>query len=581
MVQACAIWGTLVFGCSGITYLVLGRWPATYQDFWRIYDTCLNHSWWYSTLLRYNGHSHFFPGQVWLANLRFFHGQPDLLFFVGLSLELLSIVLLVTAIWNDVTIVATERMAAILVVVTATVWMARASMTVTGGFNCCYSLVMSGAALAFLCLRAVAANPERWRLFTFLIAGGGFVASFSFGSGLALWPTVLVLGYCLRVRFRTLLVLALVAVLTATTYTLLPAREVGAQFAPGLKLSDQSIYLTLLNYFCHLLGSPISYAVAAWFSDKATDPDRFASLAVWAGAAGLVLGGFVLILRVLRRDVKSGLDITGLGLMLFNFISILLITIARAEHIRLVPSELGALRYLFWSTLFWAGLLLMLLQRARCSSMRWLLILIALLFPILLFPSHCNWGRRWRYSRYLGEIAATSLINGVRDESRVTILFPSSAQIYRLSKQFRRQQLDMFADGLQNWIGRPEDQLFPGGHEATRLKADCRIDAYLKCDNGRPAARVSGWVRKGGRQAPRTLIIVDPSGTVQGIGQTFSTSDRINRIFYSNRFRQTSFLGYIRNYRPEIQYSMRSADGGKISDEKILIPTPPAGLPTL
>jgi hypothetical protein len=39
------------------------------------------------------------------------------------------------------------------------------------------------------------------------------------------------------------------------------------------------------------------------------------------------------------------------------------------------------------------------------------------------------------------------------------------------------------------------------------------------------------------------------------------------------------FLGYIRGYDPKVQYTIRSADGGALSDEKIVVPpvTSPPG----
>ena len=39
--QAYIVIATAVFFVTGTAYLVLGRWPVTHLDFWRIYDTCL------------------------------------------------------------------------------------------------------------------------------------------------------------------------------------------------------------------------------------------------------------------------------------------------------------------------------------------------------------------------------------------------------------------------------------------------------------------------------------------------------------------------------------------------------------
>ena len=74
-VQLCAILLATIYLISGLTYLCLDYWSVTQQDFWRIYDICLNNSWLHSAIYKFNGHSLFFPSFVWLADLRFFHGN--------------------------------------------------------------------------------------------------------------------------------------------------------------------------------------------------------------------------------------------------------------------------------------------------------------------------------------------------------------------------------------------------------------------------------------------------------------------------------------------------------------------------
>lgn len=93
-VQICATLAIFTFFVSGVAYMYLGRWKVTHTDYWAIYDICLNHTWLESALLKFNNHSLFFPSFLWLANLRFFHGDQQPLFFAGLTL--LSITALLT-----------------------------------------------------------------------------------------------------------------------------------------------------------------------------------------------------------------------------------------------------------------------------------------------------------------------------------------------------------------------------------------------------------------------------------------------------------------------------------------------------
>ncbi len=166
-----------------------------------------------------------------------------------------------------------------------------------------------------------------------------FVASFSFGTGLAVWAALLLLGYCFRLRTGLLLALGASAVITAAIYSLLPAREAGAHLVAGLDLAAPSRYLLLCEYFLRLLGSPFSYALGGWYNAKTVSADQFVTLSVFAGATGFLFAGGFLMVRVLRRDLTAGLEATGLGLIVFDFVAIGLITIGSCRALPHDPNR--------------------------------------------------------------------------------------------------------------------------------------------------------------------------------------------------------------------------------------------------
>ena len=114
---------TAAFLSSGLVYLYLGRVPVTMADHWEIYKVCLNHSWLESALLKLNYHSLFFPSLIWLADLRFFHGDQQLLFFAGMILLFSTAALLLVPLWRDETIGLTAKLVATLVVIVGNFWM--------------------------------------------------------------------------------------------------------------------------------------------------------------------------------------------------------------------------------------------------------------------------------------------------------------------------------------------------------------------------------------------------------------------------------------------------------------------------
>ena len=191
-----------LFAISGVLYLCLGYSPVTHLDYWRIYEFALNHTWLESALHKHAEHVIFFPSFFWLADLRFFYGKQLPLFLVGLTLLFLTVALLLVPVWCDKTVNLTAKVMATLTVIVGNFWMARSPIIASAGFNCICSLLMASAAFAFVLLPSMGASSFRrfWAI-TLLVVSAGFVASFSFGTGLATWPTLLVLAWCLRLHW--------------------------------------------------------------------------------------------------------------------------------------------------------------------------------------------------------------------------------------------------------------------------------------------------------------------------------------------------------------------------------------------
>ena len=90
-VRICAALGAVILLVSGVVYLWLGHWPVTHYDYWVLYEFALNHTWLESSLHKHAEHLLFFPSFFWLADLRFFHNDQELLFFAGLVLLFITV----------------------------------------------------------------------------------------------------------------------------------------------------------------------------------------------------------------------------------------------------------------------------------------------------------------------------------------------------------------------------------------------------------------------------------------------------------------------------------------------------------
>ena len=592
VVRICAALAAIILLVSGVVYLWLGHWPVTHLDYWSIYDFCLSHTWLESSLLKHAEHLIFFPSFFWLADLRFFHGDQELLFIAGLMLLFLTFTLLLIPVWRDKTVGLTAKVIATLVVIVGNFWMGRGPITGSGGFNCICSLVTAGAVLAFLLLPKMGVSMLRSLPATLIVICAGFVASFSFGTGLAIWPTLLFLALCLRLPWRSFVLLGIAAAAALIIYQRIPPHLADYRMIQAAG----SAGLALVTRLCRLAGGPFFYAASGWHEKPLPlEAAQSSMLAPWFGGAGITLAVVAMVLTLMRRDLaRSSLKLIGMALVTFNFVAMAIVVVGnrlRGPHFQ---SEFLLPRYLFWTTLFWTGLLLVVIQYAESKPwLRWSVWLVAFALPVLAFPQHYRSGLNARWARASAEYGAVSLVNGVCDERQVRIFGGDPKRIYRVAERFRVRRLDMFADGLHDWIGLREQDLFGGRHMRLKLEGRCAVTALVQCDNGAPAARVVGqaltkrhvapimrwaitpmsWIV--GRQirkryiTPKAFVIVDSTGVVCGVARSLPTSPFINRVFYLGKLNATGFLGYIRDYNPELRYMVRSADNRVPSEDEI------------
>lgn len=211
-----------VFLVYGVVYLCFGHWPVTHLDYWALYESYLNHTWLESALRKDAEHLIFFPTLLCLTDLRFFHSNQELLFITGLVLLFTTVGLLLIPVWRDQTMDLTPKMMATLVIIVGNFWMARGTITQSGGFNCICSLLMASTALAFLLLPAMNAGSPGLSSATLIVVCAGFVTSFSFGVGLAIWPTLLFLIWCLRLPWRSVVPVGVAAIAAIVIYQTIP-----------------------------------------------------------------------------------------------------------------------------------------------------------------------------------------------------------------------------------------------------------------------------------------------------------------------------------------------------------------------
>ena len=561
----------LAFLGTGIAALCYGHATVTMFDMWNLYDVALRRPFWQAVALKYGSHSVLFPTLIWMADIKLFHANQQIL-FIGLIFMVASAAMLAAAVWQDRTIGTTSRLVAVLVIIVGNFSMGRAAITAIGAFNCICSLVVLGTLVAFHTLAMVCCSSGRYWPKMILLTACALISSFSFGSGFAVWPTLLFLGWSARLSWRSLSFILVVGLMAVVLYALLPGP--GAYIAPENAISP----ITALHRYCDLVGAPFLYAIIFWTSHPVASEAKMASsIPVIFGAIGLASAVFSIGRRLILRDLgHSRLQWVALALTFFTLAAIGFIVAGRTAEMHATPGQVLAPRYLFWSSLFWAGLALTAIQKAETVRfLRWPVWVTLSALPILVLPQQYQ-GAIWsRTVQLLMESAATSLINGVCDQTKVLVMYPDSSVVYNLAKQFQLQRLDMFRDGMQDWIGISADELArKQASHSIDLKGAFSVQTTVQCEGKAPSARVVGWAIEQERQIPSQIVFVDSQGVICGLARPTQISPTVNREHNLFRFTASEFLGYIRSYNPQTSYFARSIDDDSISTQMLPVTVP-------
>ena len=456
----CLVLLTIGFALHAIGLLYDGRFSVTRQDYWRIYKLDLDHPFPLNALYRHNDHPLFFPSLIWLPILYFFHNDQTLLFFCGLVITLTTLILMLVSVWHSPSLGYLPRLALGLIYTVASLWLGKANITTSGGYSCISSMTMSavvGGLLALNRLPAAKSDAARWRLFAWLLAAG-IVASFSFGTGLAVWPVFVLLAVLYRLGWKMASGLGAAGLLSAAIFLLMPNND---ESAIGEGLSHlKSEWPALIGRFFEVLGAPWVNYGAGWLGH------RLYLVAGGIGLLGILLGFYLVAMRYRSLRTSEPAETVAFGMMLFILGSIALIVIGRAGLMAINPGGVLAPRYCFWSPFFWAALPVIALYswpRLRLYPIAFCLFALALTAATL--PSHLHSGATYAWMRKTTEDAALRVICGAADEPSLQRLFksdsPSEHRILPLAKIYRERGLDMFAWPGARLVGQALPPLTP------------------------------------------------------------------------------------------------------------------------
>lgn len=395
---ACALTtlGVLAFG----VFAMLQAPQVPYADAWRFLSHFLSEPFPDSVLGADNGHLELFPDLVRVAELEWFAADQRLQIAVGLLLALASWLVAVLGL-RRAALEPARSSAVALVLALGVFWLGnfRALMHANETVHA-YAVTLGLFAGLLLVWRGGVGAAA-------LAAACAVFASLSFGSGLAVFPAVLLVLALRRAPLREWLPVALA--LIGLMLFMFSLRDGTVESVTVEGVSDR------IEALLRWLGGPALFA--SW---PLWDPEIAARVpiallrsfavpfaAAYEQAAGPVmlarwphlvwgLVGLGLFAGALWRSWRSSavLSVIGTATAAFALCVGALIVVVRASYFEQYADQLLAPRYLVWSSLFWTGLLLVALDVLKPVRGA----LLALLVCALLLPSQL-----WMYRLGMGQ----------------------------------------------------------------------------------------------------------------------------------------------------------------------------------
>lgn len=431
-----------------------------YADAWRFLAHFLSEPFPHNVLGADNGHLEFFPDLVRVAELHWMAANQRLQTGVGLVLAMASGSVALLCVRKALGATESQRFwAAALVLALGLFWL--------GNFRALMHAneTVHAYAVTFGLFAGVLFAQREGLMASVAAAGCAVFASLSFGSGLAVFPALLLVLALRRARWREWLpvcgaficVLALMFALRDGTANTLGAPR----------------FLGLLENLLRWLGGPPLFATwplwdpeiaarvpisalrstllpIATLYDDAAGP---VMLARWPHLAWGLIGAGVFMWSLLRSWRQGGaLSVMGTAVSAFALCVGALIVLVRAVYFEEHADQLLAPRYLVWSSLFWAGLGLVAVDAFRPTRTA----MFALLLCVLTLPSQLWMYRLGDGQRETAERSALAAAVGVV-EPELPLGETVPEDLAKASPLLHNAQVAMFAWPEMQWQDRRPD----------------------------------------------------------------------------------------------------------------------------
>lgn len=378
---------------SGLAVMVLLSPQLPYADSWRFLAQLIESPFPQNVLAADNGHWEIIPNLIRVADLHWFSASQSLQIFFGIVFALLTLGIFLARVYvSQITLVT--KSIVILFFVLAIFWLGNVRVLGHASEAIHAYLITACLVLGLAFLTKDASQSISHSLNGYYAGALGFIASFSFGSGIACFAAFFIVLAIQKSRCSLWLGVSL-WLLLVVIINIFSGSNGHFIFSPFRQLS------TLLSW----ISTPVIFAT--W---PLLDPEIAAQIPVKSiqelfvgisttiekvfgpiafGPWPLKLISLIALLLLLRetwllRFKYVAISTLGVAMSWFSVVVGGLIAIGRYEYFLDHPDQVTAARYIVWSSFFWAGLVIAIISRKAENSKH---LIIALFISLALLPS--------------------------------------------------------------------------------------------------------------------------------------------------------------------------------------------------
>jgi hypothetical protein len=367
-----------IFVCTSLYYFSQFHVSPLSRDQWHLYSPYFERGLLDAALLPASDHRHIFPYLFFHVDMNWFHGLNHFLVaFGGFFCVLLSLIF-ISHIKKHQDLSSHEQSCIVIFCLTFLFWLINAAQL---GWGFMSSMYYFSAVLFFLSISL--ANHLEQNIstkFTVLSITAGILCTFSFGIGILVWPSIIILLSLQGASLARQLPYAVSFIACLLLFFLLPG---GDNVSETLKLD----FTDSLKFGLTLAAGPIYYLLKGFSFPENLCEITGLIIAVPATLAGVAF--FAILL--LRRAPLVKFDVICLASMLLYYGSSALISFSRNSLFLDVFVD----RYQIWAMFFWLGFIPLIYRKylgTHFPRIARLALVLMLLFPVAAYPSQMNLG---------------------------------------------------------------------------------------------------------------------------------------------------------------------------------------------